>query len=212
MALTDILSGVVNAGLSLLRPTAAIDVVALLGPGFSPLFALARPMTATVYEDARLMEHPLEMGSVIADHIVIEPLEIDLPCIVVGELEYRNTYAAIKGAFTTGTLLTVVTRTGVYPNMVLTAMPHEERAQSFNAIEMRLRLRHAVFVQPQSSKLPESQTQNPAQSSTQQRGAQQTTPTPPARTAAAADAYSNSGAGAPAARGSTLYQWFGGGA
>lgn len=210
MALTDILSGVANLAMSLLRPTAAIDVVAVLGPGFSPLFALARPLTATVYEDARLMEHPLEMGSVIADHIVIEPMEIEMPCIVTGELEYRNTYSAIKAAFTTGTLLTVVTRTGVYPSMVITAMPHEERPQSFNAIEMRIRLRHAVFVQPQSTALSESQTQNPAQASTQQRGAQQTTPTPAPRAEAAASGYANSGAGNSAAgSGSTLYRWFG---
>lgn len=210
MALTDILTGLAGTALSLLRPTAAIDVVAVLGHGFSPLFALARPMTATVYEDARLMEHPLEMGSVIADHIVIEPLEIELPCVVVGEIEYRNTYAAIKTAFTTGTLLTVVTRTGVYSSMVITAMPHQETPKSFNAIEMNLRLRHAMFVQPQSTKLSASQTQNPAQASTQQRGAQQTTPTPPAKSAAAASSYANSGASKP--QGSTLYQWFGGGA
>lgn len=207
MALTDILSGVANLALSLLRPTAAIDVVALLGPGFSPLFSFARPLSATVYEDARLMEHPLEMGSVIADHIVIEPMEIDLPCMIVGEIEYRNTYAAIKSAFTSGTLLTVVTRTGVYSNMVIISMPHEERPQSFNAIEMRVRLRHAVFVQPQTSELPASETQNPAQASTVKKGTQQTTPASAAKTESTAAGYQASGAGTP--QGSTLYQWFG---
>lgn len=207
MALTDILSGTASFAMSLLRPTAAIDVVAVLGPGFAPLFALARPLTATVFEDARLMEHPLEMGSVIADHIVIEPMEIELPCVITGELEYRATYAAIKTAFTTGTLLSVVTRTGVYSDMVITAMPHDERPQSFNAIEMSIRLRHAMFVQPQSTKMSASQTQNPAQASTVQRGSQQTTPTPAPRAAAAATGYENSGASAP--QGSTLYQWFG---
>lgn len=208
MALTDILTGAASFAASLLRPSAALDVVAILGPGFLPMFSLARPLTATVYEDARLMEHPLEMGSVIADHIVIQPLEIDMPCIVTGELAYRNTYAAIKAAFTTGTLLTVVTRTGVYPNMVIIAMPHEERAQSFNAIEMSIRMRHAVFVQPQSTDLPANETQNPAQSSTVDRGAQQTTPASAPRTDAAGTGYQNSGAGNPgAAGGSTLYQW-----
>lgn len=204
MALTDVLTGAANLALSLLRPTLAVDVVAVLGPGFSPLFSFARPLSARVYEDAKLMEHPLEMGSVIADHIVVEPMEIELPCIVTGEIEYRNTYAAIKSAFSTGTLLTVVTRTGVYPDMVITGMPHEERPQSFNAIEMNLRLRHAVFVKPQSSALPQSQTQNPAQSSTLQRGSQQTTPTPAPRAASAGESYAGSGASTP--RGSTLYQ------
>lgn len=209
MALTDILSGAVNIGLSLLRPTMAIDVVAVLGPGFVPLFALARPMTATVYEDASLMEHPLEDGSVIADHIVIEPLEIEMPCVIAGELEYRTTYAALKTAFTTGTLLTVVTRTGVYPNMVLTSIPHQETPKSFNAIEMNLRLRHAVFVKPKSTKLPASQTQDPKQASTIKTGQKQTTPTPAPQADAAAASYGASGASQP--QGSTLYRWFGGG-
>lgn len=204
MALTDIITGAASFGLSLLRPTAAVDVVAILGPGFSPLFGLARPLVATVYEDAKLMEHPLEMGSVIADHIVIEPMEIEMPCVITGEIEYRNTYAAIKAAFTTGTLLTVVTRTGVYPSMVLTAMPHEERPQSFDAININLRMRHAVFVQPKSTKLTASQTQNPAQASTVQVGAKQTTPTPAPQTASVASSYAASGASQP--QGSTLYQ------
>jgi hypothetical protein len=130
--------------------------------------------------------------------------------MVVGEIEYRNTYAAIKAAFVSGTLLTVVTRTGVYPSMAIVSMPHQERPQSFNAIELNVRLRHAVFVQPKSTKLSSTQTQNPAQASTQQRGAQQTTATPAPQAAAASSSYQASGAGnTPASSGSTLYQWFG---
>lgn len=206
MALTDIITGAFNLGLSLLRPTAAIDVVAILGPGYVPLFGLARPLTATVFEDAQLMEHPLETGSVIADHIVVEPLEIQLPCMVVGELEYRNTYAALKAAFISGTLLTIVTRTASYPSMVIVSMPHEERPQSFNAIEMNIRLRHAVFVQPKSTALPASEVREPRQASTTPRGAQQTTTANAPRTEAAANAYNNSGSG-QGSGGSTLYQW-----
>lgn len=206
MALTDILSGALSLGRSLLKPSRAVDVVAILGPGFVPVFMAARPLSATVFEDAKLMEHPLETGSMIADHIVIEPLEIELPCIVRGELEYRNTYAAFRGAFLTGTLLTVVTRTGVYPSMVITSMPHDERPQSFDSIEMNVRLRHAVFVQPQSTELTQEQTADPKQSSTTARGAQQTTQTNAAKTTAAASGYEASGAG-PAPQGSTLYQW-----
>lgn len=206
MALTDILSGASSLGQSLLNPSRAVDVVAILGPGFVPLFEPARPLTAAVFESAELMEHPLETGSLIADHIVIEPLEIELPCIIAGETEYRNTYAAFKASFLTGALLTVVTRTGSYPDMVITSMPHDERPDSFDAIEMNVRLRHAVFVSPQSTELTQDQTTDAKQSSTVKKGAQQTTPTTAAKSSAAASSYSNSGAGAQP-QGSTLYRW-----
>lgn len=209
MALTDILAGAVTIGRSLIRPTKAVDVVAIIGPGFSPLFSPARPMTADVREGAALMEHPIETGAIIADHIVFDPIEITFPVIIVGELEYRNTYALMKAAFTAGTLLTIVTRTGSYANMVITDMPHEERPDAFNAIGMRLKFREAKFVQPKTGAL--SDTADPKQSSTVARGAQQTTAANASQSSAASKAYSQSGAAAaPGPQGSTLHQWYNG--
>lgn len=211
MALTDVLTGVAGTALSLLRPTAALDVVAVLGPGFSPIFGAARPLVASVFEDARIMEHPLETGAVIADHIVFQPTEIDLPLACVGELAYRSTYAAIRGAFHAGLLLTVSTRTGIYPNMVIVEMPHEETPNAFNAVMLRVRLREAKFVTPKTG-LSTDQTQNASQSSTVKRGNQQTSTPNASQSQQATNTASQSGAGpTPSPKGSTLYQWFGGG-
>lgn len=208
MALTDALSGFANLAVSLLRPSVAQDVVAILGPGFAPVFSSARPLTASVYEDAKVMEHPLETGAIIADHIVFQPVEIDLPMACVGEVAYRSTYAAIRGAFLAGTLLTVQTRTGTYPSMVLMEMPHEETPNAFDAITLRLRLREARFVTPKTG-LSTDQVQNPAQSSTVNRGSQQTTAASTPQAAQATSAMSQSGAGpTPSPKGSTLHQWF----
>lgn len=208
MALTDVLSGAASLAFSLLRPSVAVDVVAIMGPGFSPMFSAARPLTASVYEDAKLMEHPLETGAVIADHIVFNPTEIDLPMACVGELAYRSTYATIRGAFNAGTLLTVRTRTGVYSNMVIMEIPHEETPNAFDAITMRIRLREARFVTPKTGLAP-AQVQDPAQSSTVNRGNQQTTAATAPQAAQASSTMSQSGAGpAPSPQGSTLYQWF----
>lgn len=211
MALQDVLSGAANLAMSLLRPSVAQDVVAVLGPGFIPLFSAARPMTATVYEDARVMEHPLETGAVIVDHIVFRPVEIDLPMVCVGEIAYRSTYAAIRGAYAAGLLLTVRTRTGMYPSMVITELPHDETPNAFDAVTLRLRLREAKFVTPKTG-LSADQVQSPQQTSTVNRGNQQTSPASAPQTAQAANTMSQSGAGpTPSPKGSTLYQWFGGG-
>lgn len=204
MAITDILGTALSIGRSLLAPSRAMDVVAVLGPGFAPLFQFARPLEAEVVERATLMEHPLEDGAVIADHIVFDPIEIRLPLTIVGEAEYRSTYALIKSTFLAGSLLTVVTRTGSYPNMVIEEMPHREHPDAFNAVQMRLLLREAHFVTPKSGGL--AQTKDAKQASTVARGAQQTTATDATKSAKADSAYSNSGLG-PGATGSTLYRW-----
>lgn len=210
MALTDVLSGAVNLARTLLTPSKAVDVVAITGAGFAPMFSAARPLAASVYEYADVMEHPLETGSLIADHIVFKPVEIELPLLCVGEAAYRSTYAAIRTTYSAGTLLTIRTRTGSYPNMVITDLPHDETPSEFNAISIRLRLREARFVTPKQG-LASDQVKNPAQASTQNRGTQQTSTASASTTGRAGAAYSQSGAGpTPSPAGSTLYQWYSG--
>ena len=208
MAITDAITGALTAAKSLLIPTKAIDVVAITGAGFLPLFSLARPLTASVYELADLMEHPLETGAVIADHIVFRPIEIELPLLCVGEVAYRSTYAANRATFNAGTLLTIRTRTGSYPNMVISDLPHDETAEEFDAISIRLRLREARFVKPKTG-LSQEQVKDPKQASTTNRGAQQTSMANTSTAAKASTTYSQSGAGqTPSVEGSTLRQWY----
>lgn len=210
MAITDIITGAAGLAQSLLVPTKAVDVVAITGAGFVPLFQSARPLTASVYELADLMEHPLETGAVIADHIVYRPIEIELPMLCVGELAYRSTYAALRATFNSGTLLTIRTRTGSYPNMVISDLPHDETATEFDAISIRLRLREARFVTPKTG-LAQDQVQDPKQASTVNRGAQQTTAANASTTARAESTMGQSAAGkTPSSQGSTLYQWYAG--
>lgn len=205
MALQDILSGAVSLARSAITPTKAVDVVAITGAGFLPLFAAARPLQANVTELADIMEHPLETGAVITDHIVFQPIEIELPLLCVGEVAYRSTYAALRSTFQQGALLTIRTRTGSYPSMVITDLPHEETPDVFDGVAIRLRLREARFVTPKTE-LSSKQVKNPAQASTTNRGAQQTSTPGAAAAGKATTAASNSSQGATP-RGSQLYRW-----
>lgn len=210
MAITDQIFGSASFARSLLVPTKAVDVVAITGAGFVPLFSAARPLTASVYELADLMEHPLETGAVIADHIVFRPVEIELPLLCIGEAVYRSTYAALRATFNAGTLLTIRTRTGSYPNMVISDLPHDETADEFDGISIRLRLREARFVTPKTG-LSQDQVQDPKQASTINRGAQQTSAANASTSTKASSTFSNSGAGqTPSVKGSTLYNWYAG--
>lgn len=197
MALSDFL-GIAQSYLS---PSLSVDVVAITAGGFSQVFANARPMEARVYEAAELMQHPLETGAKIADHIVFKPIEIELPLLCIGEIAYRSTYAAIRSTFKAGTLLTIRTRTGSYPDMVIGELPHEESGEAFDAISIRLHLVEAKFVTPKTG-LASDQVANKSQASTADRGNQQTSAASKT-TAAAATAQTPS---KPA--GSTLYNWY----
>jgi hypothetical protein len=112
---------------------------------FGQMFANARPLKATVRETSKVMEHPIETGAVIADHHIINPVEIDLPMIVNSQF-YAATYTQIRQAFVNATLLSVKTRVGTYSNMIITAMPHEEDADMYDAITIGLHLRQVLYV------------------------------------------------------------------
>lgn len=175
----------------------SVDVVAVLkGDGGAQVFATARPMRATVYERAELMEHPLEDGSVIADHKVRRPTEIDMPLFIPGGPDLKTVFAEIRQLWIDGTVLTVQTTAGTYASMILTDVPHEEHPDAINSITVGLRFREARFVKAAYGGLAKGKVKAPAKASTVKRGGQQTTAATAPQTAKAADT----------AKGSTLYR------
>lgn len=199
MPVSDVLAGAA-AFIRGLVPTLQSDVVAVLSGGFAPIFSLARPMAASVYERAEPMEHPLETGATVTDHLVFKPVQIEIPLICAGNFAYRATYAAIRATYLSGLRLTVQTRTGSYDNMVIAELPHDESAEYFDAITIRLRLVEARFVTPETE-LASNQVANSSQSSTVKRGSQQTAAPTAAAETAVTDGAAQSGGG------STLYRW-----
>lgn len=178
----------------------SVDVVAVLkGSGGAQVFAAARPMRATVYERADLMEHPLEDGSVIADHRVQRPTEIDLPLFVPGGPDLKTVYAEIRQLWEAGTVLVVQTTAGTYANMILTDIPHEEHPDAINSITIGVRFREAKFVKAAYGGLPKSKVKAKPKASTVKTGAKQTNAATAPQTAKAAEI----------GKASRLKQWFG---
>jgi hypothetical protein len=105
-----------------LIPTHAYDQVAIFDDDFIQLFPGARAIKAIVKEQSKVMEHPLEDGATITDHRVILPIEIELSFILKPE-DYQDTYNQIKQYYLDATLLNVQTKSGVYQNQLIQAMP-----------------------------------------------------------------------------------------
>jgi hypothetical protein len=148
---------------------AAADVVGVFDENMAQAFPLARPGKAAVTESATLAEHPVESGGVIVDNRVIEPTEIELYLYVT---RYEETYPEIREAFLGQKLLTVQTRTGIYENMAITEMPHEEAPDMEGAIVLSLSLREIRLVEATFQTLPPKKVKKKNDASTVDRGEQ----------------------------------------
>jgi len=153
-------------------PSASADVVAIFDQNFIQLFTLARPIKAVVKEDSKLMEHPLETGVTIVDHSIILPIEIELSMIPTRG-EYRDVYQRIRQSFKNRDLLVVQTKTGLYENLLLQSIPHEEDPELYDTITLALKLKEALIVTAQYNKLPAKSVRNKTNASTVDKGQQQ---------------------------------------
>lgn len=153
-------SSVLNSILGISNTTASIG----------QLFTNARPMKATIRETSKVMEHPVETGVVLSDHHIINPIEIDIPLIVtsnapglLGTLtgsvaqNYATTYSQIRQAFLNATPLAVKTNVGVFSNMIIANMPHEENPDMFDVITILLHLKQVIYIQPNGQLQPNYQ-------------------------------------------------------
>lgn len=154
--------------LETLLPTYAFDQVAVFDQDFNQVFPRARTIKAVVKEEAKVMEHPLESGATIVDHRIILPVEIELSMILQAA-DYQDTYRVIKQYYLNSTLLIVQTKSSVYYNQLIAAMPHEENPDQYDAITLALTMKEAQFAQTKINYSPK----NPKQASEINRGAQQ---------------------------------------
>lgn len=146
------------------------DAVAVFDQNYNQVFRKARSIKAVVKEQAKLMTHPVETGAIITDHRVVLPVEIDLSMILQAP-DYQDVYRAVRSYYLNGTLLVVQTRAGIYENQIISAMPHQEDPDQYNALTLALSLRQVQFVTAQYAVIPRDTTN----ASTVKRGVQQGT-------------------------------------
>lgn len=149
--------------------SAATDVVCVLNSDLAQVFETARPIKAMVKEGSKLMQHPLETGSLTTDHRVFLSTEVELSMLLTGE-EYRATFQQIRDFYLQGERLTVQTRAASYPDMVIESLPHDESPDIYDGVAVALKLIEARFVEPQFADL---KTSRPASTNTVKRGEQQ---------------------------------------
>jgi len=83
------------------------------------------------------MTHPVEDGSSVADHQVFQLDRIDMNLTLSGE-DFVSVYNNILEAYNKSTLFIVQTKTSTFNNMIIEKMPHDESANNYKGISLRL--------------------------------------------------------------------------
>jgi len=151
------------------RHTSLTDTIGIWDKDWNQVFKAARPLSCSVDEPSKNMEHPLETGSVITDHRIILPVEIKLSLVMIA-IDKENVYKEINEAYLAGTLFTIWTRTAGYLNMMIVGMPHEETPENIDTITMALSFKEVQFVSPTFLPLPPSAVKNKDNGSTKEKG------------------------------------------
>lgn len=146
-------------------------VQVLDGEGFEVLFESAAPMRLTVRDEKRATRFPVETGGERSDHVVDNAIEIAIEFVVTGHTA-RQQFQAMRQAYLDRKLVTVQTRMGSYPNMLIEAFPHEETVSISDGAVLPVRFIEWLEIQPEYGELQQNQVADAKQSSTVQRGAQ----------------------------------------
>lgn len=166
-----------------LLPTYATDTVAVFDQNYNQLFRDARAIKAVVKEQSKVMEHPVESGAIITDHRIILPIEIDLS-LILASIDYQDVYSSIKQYYLNAALLIVQTRSGIYTNQLIAALPHEEDPTMYDALTIALSLKEVIMVTAQYAT-----PKHPSSQNTTNRGTQQPTPATPSQTTTAQNIF-----------------------
>ena len=151
-----------------------VDVVGIYdNTSFQQVFNTARPVKANINRQRKVMEHPIESGSIVQDFAITLPVDIELSLLLASDGEYQVVYQQIRDYFLAGTFVTIQTKADVFSNMLIQGMPHEESPEMFDVIPLALKLREVQLVTVQYQALNSEQVSAPQDQSTVNTGQQQ---------------------------------------
>lgn len=129
------------------------DVVGIFDNESRQLLPEGRPLKAEVRPTWKVMDHPVEKGSSVSDHKIRMPVEIDLT-LVMQAPGARDTYKRLREISEQDETVTIQTRADSYADMTVTAMPHDETSDVFDALPVVVKFREVQFVETQFQALP----------------------------------------------------------
>ncbi len=121
-----------------------------------------------IEDDAKLMDHPLENGAIISDHVLFNPNKAQFSVIIDDDDE--TSLAEIYQYYKNAVPLTVKAKGEMYPNMVIYAKPFSLSSTYFNKTAYSLAFRTVQTADTQYVKMSQEQVKEPKNSSTYHSG------------------------------------------
>ena len=151
-----------------------ISVVSILdSDNYQVLFNDANLMNLDILDEIKVTQFQVEDGTTRSDHTVRLPIVIN-GTMLINE-NARVAFTNLRQAYLENRLLIIQTRVNSYPSMLITGIPHTETIDNLLGVTVNIRFEEWRTVAPVYGELPLGTTRNPAQSSTVNRGQQQTT-------------------------------------
>lgn len=145
------------------------QVIGVFDSNNNQLFADAEAVRALVKPVAKVMKHPLEDGTKTTDHIVFEPVEIELS-VILKPATVDDTYQQIKSQYLSATTVTIVTLTDSYENMLMEGQPYDQTPEMIDTVAIGMKFSEAIFVQAQYAQLPAAAVKKKSDASTVKTG------------------------------------------
>ncbi|MBG5918900.1 phage baseplate protein [Providencia vermicola] len=143
---------------------------------FTVLFETASPIQINVRDEHKATQFTVESGETRSDHVVVQPVEISMSLILVGEL--KNAFEMMQQAYDQHQLVGIQTRVKTYQPLLLVSFDHDESPDMTDAIKLSLRFTEWRNIEPEYGALPPRKVAKKAQSSTVNRGKVQTSTIP----------------------------------
>ena len=145
-----------------------LDVIAIYTENFIPVLTGTKKMSLTVDNRSKLARQPVESGASIIDHKTILPVEIRLN-LFFDSMRYRIDYPQIKQFYDNSDSLIIQTRSGIYKNMYIESLPHNESPGRYDTLMMSLSMVEVNFIVPEFEEVP----QDPKNTATKDAGSVQ---------------------------------------
>ena len=129
----------------------------------TPIFVSANIMRMGVSEEKRATKFATETGATRSDHVVTNPGEIQID-FELATVDDKDQMEEMRDYFLTDRLVTVQTRLGTYPSMLIVMFPQEQSARIGASVSMRLQEWQEITAEYGEAMA------NPAQGGTKKRG------------------------------------------
>lgn len=114
-------------------------------------------MEVDATDDAKTMDHPIEDGAVVTDHIVFNPKQVTLRCVLPEtSIGYERALREIKILYEQSREVTVKIRSDVYSSLIMTGKPVRVAAETLDRITYELSFKQIITAVSQYVPMPVS--------------------------------------------------------